>query len=166
MRDKSIGSTAIDVVAAIGIVVTMVVIAIAVAGPGRAFAQRRDELRVDGVRNIMEAMIELQTVAPQHIDRLRAAVEATGAPPRVMIGSGETCAGDWGAQCGDALLADGCVDLGVFLGDYLSQMPVDPESLYSAAATGYYVTFAPGVLEVGACNPENQEVIRLERTFF
>src|SRR3989338_9199724 len=129
MRDKSIGSTAIDVLASLAVVGLCIVVIVAVIGPGHALAKKQDEIRVDGVRNIMEAMLELQTVAPEYMDRLRDAVLATGAPPRVMVGNAEICAGDWGVQCGDAILSDGCVDIGAFLGDYLLEMPVDPSNV-------------------------------------
>lgn len=166
MRDRTLGRTTIDIVASIGVVALLFVVVVGIMGPERAVQKERDEMRVDGVRNIMEAFLELQTVDPEAMDRLRDAVEASGAPPRVMIGAGESCAGDWGVQCGDAILADGCTDLRGFLEDYLSPLPVDPDDGYSSEVSGYYVTFAPGVLEVGACNPEVQDTIRLERTFF
>lgn len=156
----------IDVVASIGVAAFFVVLLVTFMNPARALERTRDESRVDAVRNIMEAMIEIQTVDPDAMDRLRDAVEASGAPPRVMLGTGETCAGDWGNACSDAILADGCADMSVFLSDYLASIPVDPSQPFSAAASGYYMTFSPGVLEVGACNPEAQDAIRLERTFF
>lgn len=166
MRDRSIGRTTIDVVTSLGIAGLLIVVAVLVIGPERALQKERDEFRVDAVRDIMEALIEVQTVDPESMDRLRDAVEASGAPPRVMIGTGVSCAGDWGVECSDAILADGCTDFGAFLQDYLAPLPVDPDARYSADVTGYYISFTPGVLEVGACNPEAQPGIRLERTFF
>lgn len=160
------GRTTIDVAASVGVVLFLTALTVAVSAPRYRLQQVNDALRTDGVRNIMEAILEMQTVTPDDVDRLRAAYDAAGAPPRVMLGTGESCAGDWGAQCSDAVLADGCLDPALF-GNYLAVPPVDAGNLaYSADHTGYYLTFGDGVLEVGACNPELQETIRLERTFY
>lgn len=161
------GKTTLDAVTACAAVMLMVAIIAAFVGPSRALAQKEDEARVDGVRNIMEAVLEMQIVDPQRVDDLRDAAEATGAPPRVMIGSAHDCAGDWGTQCGDAVLADTCLDADLYLADYLGEVPFDASDIrYSERQSGYYITFKPGVLEVGACNPGATEEIRLSRTFF
>ncbi len=166
MARRFFGATTIDVVTATACLALLIAVTAAVVGPAHRVAVHRDALRTDGVRNIMEAMLEMQTVDPERIDALRDGAEASGAPPRVMIGTGETCAGDWGAQCSDAILADDCLDFTEFAGAYLSTAPVDPDETYTAAATGYYIDFSPGVLEVGACSPETLPQIHLERTFF
>lgn len=166
MARRFLGATTIDVVTATACAMLLLAITAAVVGPAHRLAERRDALRTDGVRNIMEAVLEMQTIAPERVDALRNGAEASGAPPRVMVGNGETCAGDWGAQCSDAILADDCLDFTEFAGAYLSTAPIDPDDTYSAAATGYYIDFSPGILEVGACSPETQSQIRLERTFF
>lgn len=161
------GATTIDTVTATACAMFLIALTAAVVGPARHVAQLRDAQRTEDVRNIMEAVLEMQTVEPERVDALRNQAEASGAPPRVLFGSGTSCAGDWGAQCSDAILADDCLDATEFAGGYLSTAPVDPDDdTYSAAATGYYIDFSPGVLEIGACNPELQQEIRLERTFF
>lgn len=161
------GRTTLDVVASIAAVSLLIAVVAAVVGPAHALAEKNDEQRVDGVRNVMEAILELQTVAPERVDDLRQAANVAGAPPRVMIGSAGDCSGDWGAQCGDAILADGCLDADVYLGDYLAELPIDASSrAYSERQTGYYISFTPGALEVGACNPVTTDTIRLERTFY
>ncbi len=162
------GRTTIDAAASVAVIMLLIALAIGLAAPARALKRVNDEARTDDVRNLMEAMLEMQTVAPQNVDRLRAAVEAAGAEPRVMFGTGKACAGDHGVQCDDMLLADTCVDAGMYgLADYLPAMPVDAgNATASFDHTGYYVTFTPRTLEIGACNPELQETIRLERTFY
>ncbi len=160
------GATTIDAVTATACALFLVVVVAAIVGPTHRAAERRDEIRVDDVRNIMEAVLEMQTVDSARVDALRDAAESTGAPPRVMFGSGTSCAGDFGPQCSDAIVADDCLDATEFAGAYLSSVPVDPSGSYSSAATGYYIDFSPGVLEIGACNPETQGEVRLERTFF
>lgn len=166
MARRFLGATTIDAVTATACAMLLLAITAAVVGPAHRVAERRDAIRTDGVRNIMEAILEMQTVEPEHVDALRDGAEASGAPPRVMVGNGETCAGDWGAQCSDAILADDCLDFTEFAGKYLSKAPIDPDGMYSAAATGYYIDFSPGILEVGSCSPETQGQVRLERTFF
>lgn len=160
------GATTIDVVTAVAGAMFLIALTAGVVGPAHRLMARRDAQRTDDVRNIMEAVLEMQTVDPDRVDSLRAAAEASGAPPRVVFGNGTSCAGDFGSQCTDAIVADDCLDATEFAGEYLSSVPIDPSGSYSAAATGYYIDFSPGVLEVGACNPETQGAIRLERTFF
>lgn len=161
------GKTTLDAVTALAAVMLIMAVIAAFVGPTRALAQKQDEERIDGVRNIMEAVLEMQIVDPERVDDLRDAAEATGAPPRVMVGSAEDCSGDWGAQCGDAVLADKCLDVDPYLADYLGDMPFDVSDVrYSERQSGYYISFQPGVLEVGACNPGATEEIRLSRTFF
>ncbi|MBI1907906.1 hypothetical protein HYS28_00625 [Candidatus Uhrbacteria bacterium] len=161
------GKSTLDVVTSVAAVMFLVAAVAASVGPARALAQKQDEARIDGVRNIMEAILELQTVDPERVDELREAAEASGAPPRVMVGSADDCSGDWGVQCGDAVLADHCLDVDPYLSDYLGDAPFDgSDSRYSERQSGYYIDFSPGVLEVGACDPGAQEEIRLERTFF
>lgn len=161
------GRTTLDVVTSVAAVMLLLAIIAAIIGPARVLAKKTDEARVDGVRNIMEAILELQTVDPERVDDMRQAAELAGVPPRVMIGRTADCSGDWGVQCGDAILADGCLDAGIYLGEYLAAMPVDLASpTASERQTGYYISFSPSLLEVGACNPASAETIRLERTFF
>lgn len=166
MAHGYMGRTTIDIAASVAVVMFLVVLTVGLSAPGHQLKRVNDEMRTDGVRNIMEAILEMQTVDPDSVDRLREEFDNAGAPPRVMLGSAESCAGSWGVQCGDAILADTCLDP-TFFGKYLAEVPIDGGSLdYSAAHTGYYLTFGEGVLEVGACNPELQEVIQLDRTFF
>lgn len=162
------GSTTIDVAASIAVVMFLAALTVALMAPGWQLRRVNDTSRTEDVRNIMEALLEMQTVDPESVDKLRSAVESAGAPPRVMFGTAESCVGDWGTQCGDAILADTCLDGEAFgLGEYLETFPIDlGHASFSQKHSGYYVTFSPGVLEVGACNPQLQEIIHLERTFF
>ena len=160
------GATTIDAVTANACALFLVVVVAAIVGPAHRAAERRYEIRVDDVRNIMEAVLEMQTVDPARVDAIREAAEATGAPPRVMFGNGASCSGDFGGQCSVAITADDCLDATEFAGAYLPSVPVDPSGDYSSSATGYYIDFSPGVLEIGACNPETRGEVRLERTFF
>lgn len=166
MTERFTGATTIDAVTATACAMFLVALVALVVGPARRVAELRDAQRTEDVRNIMEAVLEMQTVEPERVDALRDAYEASGAPPRVMFGNGTSCMGDWGPQCSDAILADDCLDAAEFASGYLADVPIDVDDMYSDTATGYYIDFSPGVLEVGACNPETQPEIRLERTFF
>lgn len=162
------GRTTIDVLASIAAVMFVILLVAGFMGPRQLLSRTHDEMRVDGVRNIMEAILEMQTVDPDAVDRLREAYEDAGAPPRVMLGSAVLCAGDWGVQCGDEILADECLDAERYgLTSYIPKMPVDGGwEEYSLQQTGYYLSFQPGSLEVGACAPETRNDIRLTRTFY
>lgn len=161
------GRTTLDAVTGLAAIMLLIAVIAVFVGPARALAQKQDEARVDGVRNIMEAILEMQIVDPERVDNLRQAAELAGSPPRIMIGSAADCAGDWGVQCSDTVLADKCLDADLYLANYLENLPFDTSSsLYSERQSGYYITFTPGTLEVGACSPQATEEIRLARTFY
>ncbi len=170
------GKTTIDVMTSTAVIFLTVAIVAMIVGPAHRLAVHNDDVRTDDVRNIMEAILDMQTVDPARVDNLRSALESAGSPPRVMISGGAgsgfaggkntSCAGDHGVQCGDAILADTCVDIMPFIDGYISHIPVDTAAGFTSAATGYYIDFSPGTLEVGACNPETQSTIRLSRTFY
>ncbi len=159
------GATPIDVLAATALVFFGVAIIVVFLTPGYRLAKERDEVRVDNVRNIMEAIIAMETSDPVRIDAIAQSARASGAPPRVMIGNGVSCAGDWGRACTDDILADRCLDLAEFSVGYISFVPIDENPHFTDAASGYYVDFSYERVEVGACSPETQTSITLTHEY-
>ena len=142
--------------AVIGFAVLVIVIAI---NPQAILEEERDVVREEAVRDIMENVLEMRVEEPEAF----AQIIGTVASGQVMIGSAYECAGDFGSQCSDVVLRDSCIDLSTFGdGELFSETPVDPSSDYAPRQTGYYLYLENKTLEVGACNPERRDEIKLE----
>lgn len=158
------GRTTLDVVTALATAFFIVLTVILVSNPAGALAQKSDTRRTDDVRALMQAVLTLQAQDPTNFYAFQQAVAGSGVPPRVMLGGGGNCSGDWGSQCSDAILADNCVDTAAYLGPHLSHLPYDASSpLFSERQTGYYLTLSLSSVEVGACNPSSSNPIFLSR---
>ncbi|MDP2632063.1 MAG: hypothetical protein Q8P30_04865 [Candidatus Uhrbacteria bacterium] len=157
------GYTKTDLVIAFAIILVATVIIVFIANPARRLAERNDVVREDGVRDIMEVMLEMFY---DDSTTFAAMIEPT-AYDRVMIGTGEGCAGDFGLLCGDEAISDDCFNLSTSaIPDYISELPVDPnDEIYSVEASGYYLEFVDGALYVGACNPEARDEVILWNKF-
>jgi hypothetical protein len=153
------GRTTLDVLTSLAAVMFIVLTVILISDPSRALAEKSDTRRTDAVRAIMQAVLTLQAQDPTNFYAFQQSIAGAGAPPRVLLGGGGNCSGDWGSQCSDAILADNCVDTAAYLGDYLSAIPFDTSSpLFSERQTGYYLTLTSSTVEVGACNPSSNPI--------
>ncbi len=158
------GRTTLDVITALATTFFIILSIILVSNPSGALAEKSDTRRTDDVRALMQAVLTLQAQDPNNFYAFQQAVAGAGTPPRIMLGGGADCAGDWGSQCSDAILADHCVDTAAYLGPHLSNIPYDASSpLFSERQTGYYLTLSLSSLEVGACNPSGHDPIFLSR---
>lgn len=165
-RHTHMPSTVLDILAAFAAVGLLVVVLVAVARPFLRLNSEQDAVRTSDVKNIMQAMLELQIVDSLRMDELVSGIRASGAPLRVMIGTAGDCSGSYGAECGDDVLSNVCVDVASFLTPkYLDFVPRDPDRNFSSERTGYYIEMTATSLDVGACNPETVPTIRLSRTF-
>lgn len=158
------GRTTLDVITALATTFFIILTIILVSNPSGALAEKSDTRRTDDVRALTQAILTLQIQDPTNFYAFQQAVAGAGTPPRIMLGGGSDCSGNWGSQCGDAILADHCVDTNAYLGSFLSKIPYDASSpLFSERQTGYYLTLSNSSLEVGACNPSSSDPIFLSR---
>ena len=151
------GYTLIDVIAAcLLVLILFLVFALAFSNPHAALERQHDEVRMDGVRDLMEAVLELKNEQPEVFWALMEDV-AGGAK---MIGTGVACGGPVTA---DACATEmPCLDLTGLLAPYVNPLPADPLVIeYSATSSGYYISFEDQVFEIGACSPQQRESIRL-----
>ncbi len=159
-----LGRTTLDVITALATTFFIILTVILVSNPSGALAEKSDSRRTDDVRALMQAVLTLQAQDPTNFYAFQQAVAGAGTPPRIMLGGAGDCSGDWGTQCGDAILADHCVDTAAYLGPYLSKIPYDASSpLFSERQTGYYLTLSLSSIEVGACSPSGLDPIFLSR---
>jgi len=151
------GYTLIDVIAAcLLVLVLFFVFAVAFSNPHDELQRQHDEVRMDGVRDLMEAMLELQNEQPELFWTLLESLKGEA----YMIGSGTSCGGPTTADVCAAEMP--CLDLSDTLTSYLDPIPSDPLVIeYSETSSGYYLSFEDQVLEIGACTPQQRESIRL-----
>lgn len=122
-------------------------------------AVRNDEQRLRDVEDVMQILIEMRTNQPEWF----AQIVGRAAAGQVMIGRGSDCAGDFGSACADPGLSDTCLDLTQPFSNYMDSLLVDPDrDQFSIEQTGYYLLVSDGMLEVGACQSEAREEIKLE----
>ncbi|MFH1632018.1 MAG: hypothetical protein ABIA47_03320 [bacterium] len=157
------GYTKIDLIVAFAIFLIAAIVIVLIGNPGKLLKRQNDRVREEGTRDVMEIMLEMFYDDSESF----AAMLGPAAAGRTMIGTGESCEGDFGSQCGDDVLRDSCLDLAEHaVPDYINALPIDPRgSVYSADQTGYYLEFKDSTLYVGACNPEAREEIVLWNRF-
>lgn len=152
------GHTWREIVTSFALIAFAILIVIVVLQPGVQMKRERDLVREEGVRDLMEGMLEMRYRNPE----MFAALMGTVAAGQTMIGTAYECAGDFGPRCGDVILRDSCVNLEEFGSkEYLPTLPVDPSPEFAPRQTGYYLYLENSTLEVGACNPESREEIIL-----
>ncbi len=157
-----IGHTNIEILTSATLVIFLFFIVAMMANPKLALEKRRDLVREDGVRNIMEMLLEMQVEDEEAF----ASFVGPSTAGKTMIGSADDCAGSYGARCADDFLRDECVDIGESSKKYLNEVPVDPDDeIFSIEKTGFYISFENGELEVGACNPEARGEISLVKHY-
>ena len=151
------GYTLIDVIAACLLVLILFLISTVVfSNPYVALQRQHDEVRMDGVRDLMEAVLEMKSVQPEVfwalIDELQGEVS--------MIGTGTTCGGPVTTDTCTTEMP--CLDLRDSFAPYLDSLPTDPSTTgYSTMSSGYYILFEDQVLEIGSCMPQQRDSILL-----
>lgn len=157
--NKPRGYTVIEIITAVLVVAILLLAGIVIANPSKALEDEYREAQLDGVRDYMEVMLELQVTDPDLFYEIALQVENQ----RVMIGIGQGCNGSFGSQCKDIDLADECLDIQEYLTEgMLDELVYDiSDSQYSRVRTGYYMIYEDDVLEVGACDPSGVEHVRL-----
>ncbi|MBU1126011.1 hypothetical protein KJ758_00180 [Patescibacteria group bacterium] len=152
------GYTWQDALIAASLVLALMLLIVVLTNPGIRLGHANDSKRTEDIRDLTEIILELQLIQPEAF----ANIVGTAAAGRIMIGSGNSCAGSFGSLCPDEVLRDSCFDLTEFSDE---KIPVDPLDIYSGLQTGYYLLFENNVLEIGACNPETQAEVVLRQNF-
>ncbi len=142
--------TRLDYIIVFGLVLALIFIITLAINPVRALSSVKDERRSDDVRRVMAAVLQLSLDNPEKYQALVERTDGRGGE-KFMLGNGQTCAGDWGAYCKDAAVADDCLPTDEIFSDE-STIPIDPDApVYGDFGTGYYLSLLKGELEVGSC---------------
>ncbi|MBN1258716.1 type II secretion system protein [Candidatus Peregrinibacteria bacterium] len=137
------GFTLIELLIVIGIISILAGIVLVAVNPAQQFGKANDSERKSEIGTILSAVYQYQT-----------SPTARGALPECLLGAAPGAATAI-PECDDPLGAGGAFDGAVQLGtpvtattydcsttlvpSYLREIPMDPSSTYSAAATGYYI---------------------------
>lgn len=145
---------------AIGLLLVVIVVIALAVNPVRSLALARDARRSDDVRKIMTSVLTLSQTKTDKYDALLRRLHANP-DQKLLLGTGNSCAGDWGRFCPDAQIADDCLPPEeIFETPELA--PTDPKhSLFGLFGTGYFVTTHDDMIEVGSCGADTG-VIQLE----
>lgn len=145
--------TRLDYVLAVGLTGLILFVITLSVNPVRSFAYARDEARMDGVREIMTAIMQMPVDNRAKYEALLDRAEGREGQ-RFMLGNGASCAGSWGKYCEDGRVPDDCLPVEeIFASEDF--VPVDPKtSTFGTFATGYYVSFDKDEIEVGACSSD------------
>ncbi len=139
MKNKK-GFTLIELLIVIGIIAILAGIVLVAVNPAQQFGKANDSERKSEIGTILSAIYQYQT-----------SPTARGALPRCLLGATPVAAAI--PECNGPGIGnfDGAVELGTpadantydcsttLAPSYLREIPVDPSSTYSAAATGYYI---------------------------
>ncbi|OGL72560.1 hypothetical protein A3F28_00435 [Candidatus Uhrbacteria bacterium RIFCSPHIGHO2_12_FULL_57_11] len=152
------GFTLIELLIIIGIIAILFAVILIAVDPVRRFAEARNAVRREDVRDILEAILEYTTDFkgnyPSGIDNSPGSVQVLGT---YTSGCDSTCTATSPAETS-------CLDISPSLVEtYLSEIPPDP-AYGSAGNTDYYVDKTTGGrIIVGACDPERGETIKVAR---
>lgn len=156
------GHTNIELITAAVVLLFVGFVIVMIKNPVLVLKQQHDLVRQDGVKDIMEILLEMEYRDPESF----AKVLGPAAAGRSMIGSVDDCSGSYGSRCSAEVLRDDCIDLKKYTEGYIDQVPVDPlNDLFSEDLTGYYLSFENNALEVGACHPEARDEITLTKQY-
>jgi hypothetical protein len=152
--------TRLDYLLVIGLLIVLVVIITLAVNPIRSLSLARDSQRSDDVRQIMTSIL---TLSQQKSDKYEALLRRLHANEgtKYLLGTGSSCAGDWGRFCPTAEIADNCLPPEEIF-NTPEDAPTDPShSLFGLFCTGYFVTAHDDMIEVGSCGADTG-VIQLE----
>ena len=148
------GFTLVELLIVISIIAVLAATIFVAIDPVKRFAEARNARRWSEAGSILNAVL---TYAVDHDGSL-----PTGIPTGTakMLGT----AANGCDSCTATTTDSACLDLsGDLVDTYLAEIPKDPKT-GTDAKTGYYIIESPnGRIEVGACEPELGEVIRLKR---
>lgn len=156
--EKFTTSARLDQLLAFGLTSLVLLSVVVLVRPHEILGRERDAARLRDVQDYFEALYELSLRDPEAFTALTAGVPER----RVMIGSGQSCAGSYGTFCQDAGLADVCLDVEPALQpEYLQTVLVNPSDRFSPEQTGYYLELSSDALVVGACEPFGPQPIEI-----
>ena len=134
------GFTLIELLIVIGIIAILAGIVLVAVNPAQQFAKANDSERKSEIGTILSAVYQYQTSPtvkgnlPQCL--LGTSPTATAIPVCDGLGIGSF---DGALELGTPPDDDTYDCSGVLVPSYLREIPIDPGSTYSAAATGYYI---------------------------
>lgn len=156
------GHTTIETITAGAVLLFLFFVIVMVKNPLLSLKKQHDLIREEGVKDIMEILLEMEVTNPESF----AKVVGPAAAGKSMIGTAESCAGSYGSRCADDVLRNDCLDLQKYASGFLEEVPIDPrDDIFSKEKTGYYISFESGALEIGACYPEARNEITLTKQY-
>jgi len=148
--------TLVDLVITILVVGFLAIIIFFVLQPSKRFGESRDGMRWTEVNALLSAIIKYQIAhdgeLPVGLDDLPQTIQVIG-----------TNSSGCDKGCGEIATESACLDLSGLVGDYIVAIPQDPKT-GTPGFTGYYINKdAQGKITVGACNPEQNNIITVTK---
>ncbi len=157
---KQKGFTLIELLIVIGIIAILAAIIYVAVDPARRFAEARNTDRWTACYAILNAVL---TYASDHGGTFPSALEGAAYDVNYVLGTGGAL-GCSDANCGAVSNSNDCLDMNYNLVDeYLSAMPKDPITGNNANTDYYIRKSSNGRILVGACDPERNAVIYVQR---
>ncbi len=153
---KFMRATTLDIVTSCVIFAFLVFLTIMVTQPLAKARERRNDVRADGVRAVMAALLQWSNDDPASFVTWKETLQAQG-NEKYVISFGASCDGSFSERCSDELVADTCIQFDALPDAYLAALPVDPVTKVLHGA--YYISFSSTDVEIGACQAEQAEVI-------
>jgi hypothetical protein len=145
--------TRLDYLMAIGLLIILVVVIALAVNPIHSLSVARDSRRSDDVRKIMTSILTLSQQKSDKYDALLHRLKANEGE-KYLLGTGSSCAGNWGRFCPTDEIADNCLPPEEIFATP-EDAPVDPShALFGTFGTGYYVTAHDDMIEVGSCGAD------------
>jgi prepilin-type N-terminal cleavage/methylation domain-containing protein len=171
------GFTLIELLIVIGILGILAGMVLVAVDPAKRLKDARDARRKSEVNSILNAVL-IYVVDNQ--GSYPTAIDAVATNSQIIGTSATTCQSQFHATgttlCGEATGGEtlpACADVGASLVEgFIAQMPIDPRGVdvnvatgtYDAARTGYWINkTAAGRIQVGSCNHEGPDIIKLTR---
>ena len=155
LRKKTKGFTLVELLVVVGIIAIIASVVFVTLEPARRFGDARNSARWSEVVSILNAVIKYQ-------------VDNNGAwpgSPTPVQGTTYVIANTQtgGSTCTASSSATTKLDLSVLVPTYLSELPVDPSGTTTAETEYYFERLEGGIINIGACQPENSATIKVAR---
>lgn len=155
------GSTFLEVMAAIALILVVSALFILALNPGALLSKYRDNERLEDARKIAEAMVFYRMENPDGFEDFIKPADGK----RVMLASDSACTPHYGSQCKASIMSTACLSLIPLQSKYLTLLPKERNILKEEPATGFYAEMSGEMLKIGACAPDLRQTVEMTVDF-